>query len=438
MRISSVTIFETSTASLNRQQSEFLKVSQQIASGRRVVNPSDDPQAASRAVGVDQAQAITEQFKDSRVSARNSVAQSESIMNSVTDAVISAKRLLVQASSDTLSDVDRESIASELKGLYESMIGQANATDGNGRYLFGGYKDNAPPFVKSADGTVQYQGDNNVREQRVDASRLMPVNDNGITIFKSVPSGAGYLAESGKYSFDAASNKFERNGFNQGNVTFSGPQIRDVNNEDYGSDFRVNVASDIGGNLTYQVERFDTGTSTWATTDTASANLPNGDWANNINENGSLSLEFGGVAIDLEGTPEPGDQILVAQAGSEQREPDLFRTMEQAIRVLESPADNPAKKADLRNTLNTSMRDLDNALDNVLTVRASAGARLNELDVVDAVGSNRMLNYTQTLSDLVDLDYADAISEYSLRQVGMQAAQKAFVDIKGLSLFNYM
>ena len=128
----------------------------------------------------------------------------------------------------------------------------------------------------------------------------------------------------------------------------------------------------------------------------------------------------------------------MAQAGSEQREPDLFRTMEEAIRVLENPADDPSKKADLRNTLNTSMRDLDNALDNVLTVRASAGARLNELDVIDAVGSNRMLNYEQTLSDLVDLDYAEAISEYSLRQVGLQAAQKAFVDIKGLSLFNYM
>lgn len=92
----------------------------------------------------------------------------------------------------------------------------------------------------------------------------------------------------------------------------------------------------------------------------------------------------------------------------------------------------------MRNTLNTAMRDLDNSLDNVLTVRASAGARLNELDVIDAVGSNRMLNYDQTLSDLVDLDYAEAISEYSLRQIGMQAAQKAFVDIKGLSLFNYM
>ncbi|MBF59006.1 flagellar hook-associated protein FlgL [Halomonas sp. FeN2] len=420
MRISSVTMFETSTASLNRQQSDFLKISQQIASGRRVVNPSDDPQSASRAVGVDQAKAVTEQFRDSRVSARNSLSQSESIMNSVTDAVISAKTLLVQASSDTLSDVDRESIASELKGLYESLIGQANATDGNGRYLFGGYKDNAPPFVKAADGTVQYQGDNNVREQRVDASRLMPVNDNGITIFKSVPSSAGYVAEATK----------DDGSPNSGNVTFRGPQVTDVNDADYGTDFRITFTSDD----TFNVETFDGTNWTAVPAQTSVA------YTGNIGDS-AQQVSFAGVTIELEGTPVGGvngDSILVAQAGGEQREPNLFRTMEQAIRVLENPADNPAKKADLRNTLNTSMRDLDNALDNVLTVRASAGARLNELDVVDAVGSNRMLNYTQTLSDLVDLDYADAISEYSLRQVGMQAAQKAFVDIKGLSLFNYM
>lgn len=42
MRISSVTMYEQSAASINRQQGEFLKISQQMASGRRVVNPSDD------------------------------------------------------------------------------------------------------------------------------------------------------------------------------------------------------------------------------------------------------------------------------------------------------------------------------------------------------------------------------------------------------------
>nr|WP_328732321.1 hypothetical protein [Halomonas azerica] len=49
-----------------------------------------------------------------------------------------------------------------------------------------------------------------------------------------------------------------------------------------------------------------------------------------------------------------------------------------------------------------------------------------------------MLNYEQTLSDLVDLDYVEAISEYSLRQVGLQASQQAFVDIKGSTLFDYL
>ncbi|MFP3342537.1 flagellar hook-associated protein FlgL [Halomonas sp. SIMBA_159] len=415
MRVSSVTMYEQSTASINRQQNDFLKVSQQIASGRRVVNPSDDPQAASRAVGVDQSKAITQQYEDSRVSARNSLAQTESILNSISDAVTSAKTLLIQASSDTLSDVDRESIASELKGVYETMIGQANATDGNGRYIFGGYKDDAPPFVKSAMGNIEYNGDTNARLQRVDASRLMPVTESGATIFQGVPSGAGYIAEA-----DAV---------NEGSVTFSGPQVTNVNDPDYGESFRVLFAEDGDENPTYSVEQFDSDVGTWQ---------PVAGLEDQPYDVAGEQLSFGGVSLSLKGTPEVGDEILVAQSGSEQRPADLFRTMEAAIRVLETPAESTAQKAALRNTLNTSMRDLDNSLDNVLTVRASAGARLNELDVIDAVGSNRMLNYEQTLSDLVDLDYADAISEYSLRQVGLQAAQKAFVDIKGMSLFDFM
>ena len=55
--------------------------------------------------------------------------------------------------------------------------------------------------------------------------------------------------------------------------------------------------------------------------------------------------------------------------------------------------------------------------------------------MLDVVGSNRMLNYEQVLSDRLDLDYNKAISEYTLRQVGLQAAQKAFIDVQKLSLF---
>ena len=58
------------------------------------MRPSDDPQAASRAVQVSQAQAITSQYTDSRVSARNALSMEESVLNSVGDAVTSAKTLM--------------------------------------------------------------------------------------------------------------------------------------------------------------------------------------------------------------------------------------------------------------------------------------------------------------------------------------------------------
>ncbi|HSH47734.1 MAG TPA: flagellar hook-associated protein FlgL [Halomonas sp.] len=415
MRISSVTMFEQSVSSMNRQQGEFLKVSEQVASGRRVVNPSDDPQAASRAVGVDQSKAMTQQYADSRVSARNSLSQSESVLNSVSDAVTSAKTLLIQAASDTLSDADRQSVASELRGVYETLLGQANATDGNGRYLFGGYRDDSPPFVKDSSGAVQYVGDDRGREQRIDSSRLMEVSSSGAGIFQSVPSGADSVATADKD--------------NTGSVTFKGPQVVDREAVDSGASYDITFSYDALAtppSYTYEV------------TDSAGGSLMppvTGSYDPDASE--PVRIEFGGLTMELEGQPADGDSIAVRPADHKDNT-DLFTTLESALGVLENPAQNDAEKAALRNTLNTSMRKLDNSLDNVLTTRASMGARLNELDVVDQVGSNRLLNYEQTLSDLVDLDYAEAASEYSLRQLGLQASQLTFADLKDMSLFNYL
>ncbi len=403
MRISTVTIYEQSMSALNRQQSEFTRVGQQIATGRQVVNPSDDPQAASRAVQVSQSLAVTEQYTDSRISARNALSQEESVLNSVGDAIASAKTLMVQAASDTLSDADRASVASELRGIYETVIGQANATNGNGRHLFGGYQDASEPFVRDAAGNVSYVGDTNTREQRIDASRLMPVADNGQAIFQSVHASAGYVAE-----VDQA---------NSGSLTFKGPQIIDESDPNFGNTFQVEFDVTAGA-TTYSVD---------------------GGPAQPYEQ--GQAVEFGGLSITLKGEPADGDRIDVGKA--ENMNTDLFKTFEKALAVLDQPAGNDAEKAARANTISTAMREFDNSLDNVLTVRASVGSRLQELNVVDAVAGNRELNYTETLSNLIgDLsnpaNFAEVVSQYSLRQVSLQAAQKAFVDIKGMSLFDRM
>lgn len=396
MRISTVTMYEQSVSSMNRQQADFMKVGQQIASGRRVVNPSDDPQAASRAVRVGQSQALTQQFTEARITARNALSQEESVLNSIGDAIASARTLVLQAVNGTLSDADRDSVASELRGIYETVLGQANATDGNGRYLFGGYRDSSPPFVRAPTGEVQYVGDTRTREQRIDASRLMPVGDNGDAIFRSVHSSAGYLAEA-----DAG---------NSGSLVFTGPNMVDAAAPDYGSRLEITFAV-VGDVTTY---RINGGPDQPYTPDQA--------------------IRHAGLSFTFAGQPADGDSVVMDRA--ENMNTDLFATFEKALAVLENPATSASDKAALNNTLNSVLREMDNSLDNVLTVRASVGARLNELDVVDAVAGNRQLNYAEAMSDLVDLDYVSAISEYVLRQVGLQAAQKAFVDIKGMTLFD--
>ena len=409
MRISTQTLYAQSMRSLNQQQAELSHVGQQIASGQRVMRPSDDPQAASRAVQVSQAQAITSQYTDSRVSARNALSMEESVLNSVGDAVTSAKTLMLEAANGSLSNADRASIASQLQGIYETVLGQANATDGNGRYLFGGYQDRSMPFVMSG-GAVTYTvtdpNQNKNRQQQIDASRLMDVSDTGSDVFQGTRGATGFMAvaESG----------------NTGSVTFQGrPNVVDSNDPNYGTPFKIAFSVDAGGNATYEIQD---GSGT--VLQPAQAYQP------------GQTIQYGGLSLTLDGTPANGDEIKVDQA--QNLNTDLFKTFEKALAILKQPADTPAQQAALQNTLGNAMTEFDSSLDNVLMVRASVGSRLNELDVVDKVASNRQINYAQTKSDLVDLDYNTAISEYSLRTVGLQAAQKAFVSMRQMNLFDLL
>jgi len=398
MRISTQTLFGASTATLQKQQAEFLRVGQQLASGKRVLKPSDDPLASSRALEVSQSKAVAEQYVAARVGARNALSQQEQVLNSISDAITRAKTLTVQAASDTLTPVDRASIAAELRGVLETVLGQANAADGNGRYLFGGFQDDSPPFVRAADGTVMYVGDDNAQMLRIDDARLMVVGENGVRVFQSVQAGAGYIASAPPS--------------NTGTLTFTGPLVLDSTAPGYGDAFTI-AFTVVGDAIGYSIN-----------------GAPAQPWQ--LGE----SIALSGLSIELEGLPADGDRLVVAPALASNS--DLFATLNNLINVLEDPGQTSADKARMRNTLSTSMRELDNALDNILTVRASVGAKLNELDTVDEVAGNRILNYEQTLSQLVDFDLVKGISDYSLRQMGLEASQKAFVDITRMSLFNFL
>jgi flagellar hook-associated protein 3 FlgL len=116
----------------------------------------------------------------------------------------------------------------------------------------------------------------------------------------------------------------------------------------------------------------------------------------------------------------------------------MFNTLSDLINLLETPVTDDASKTALANGLSTAQNNLSNALDNVLRVHASVGTRMKEVDTLNDSGDELDIQYKQQLSDLREVDYAKVISDLTQQQTYLEATQKAFLKVQGLSLFDYI
>jgi flagellar hook-associated protein 3 FlgL len=140
------------------------------------------------------------------------------------------------------------------------------------------------------------------------------------------------------------------------------------------------------------------------------------------------------MSMDVKGAPANGDSFSVKPSQKQ----SVFTTITNLIQTLRSPAEGSSGKAALANGLSTASQNMKNALDNVLTVQASVGSRMKELENLDSTGDDLNIQYQSTLGDLQDLDMVKAISLFAQQQQTLQAAQMSFKTMSGLSLFNYI
>jgi flagellar hook-associated protein 3 FlgL len=404
MRISTQSFYEQSQTAMGAQQSNLLRIQQQLGAGTKLLTPSDDPLAATRGLAVSQSIALGAQYAASRGQAAQTLTMEENALQSVTTVLQNIKGLLVQAGNGALTDADRATIATTLQSNMDQLQGLANTDDGNGQFLFAGYKSASAPFVRQADGSIQYVGDQGRRLMQVDVSRQMAGADDGRSIFQSVQGSAGYVTATPAG--------------NAGSGVFSATSVVDVADPDYGQDFVISFTSPTS----YQVE-----TKTTPPVIVAAAAYASGG-----------TISFGGLQISISGAPAAGDSVDVSKAKNAGT--DVFSAISDVIVALRSPVDNggPQAQAKVLNALSTANRKITNAHDNVLSVRASVGSRLQELDALAVTGNSRTLSDKSYLSDLQDLDYATAMTEFYQRQTALQASQQTFVRIQQIALFNYL
>ncbi len=92
----------------------------------------------------------------------------------------------------------------------------------------------------------------------------------------------------------------------------------------------------------------------------------------------------------------------------------------------------------LNDNIAQSILDIDAEFNQVLEARTTIGGRLNALQSQFDDNSAQVLDIQEALSVIRDTDLAEAISQLSLEQTTLDAAQAVFARITSSSLFNYL
>src|SRR5450631_3535211 len=107
MRISTSMIYDTGVASMQQSRDAQVKLQEQLASGQRVLTPSDDPVAAATALDINQAQAINAQLKSNGDNAKSQLGLEESALTDATTLLQDVKTLAVSAGNPALANSER-------------------------------------------------------------------------------------------------------------------------------------------------------------------------------------------------------------------------------------------------------------------------------------------------------------------------------------------
>lgn len=192
MRVSTNMIYDQGVIALQKQSAALLYTGQQIATGRKILTPSDDPVGSARALDVSQSKSVNQQFITNQGYAEDALKLVEGQLDGAGEIIQYARHRVLAAGNPALSPADRQSIATDLRSQFDAMLAIANTRDANGDYLFAGYRSNTPPFEKTdLAGTpgTEYKGDQGSRTMQVSSSRFMPVSFGGEVAFGSEGDG---------------------------------------------------------------------------------------------------------------------------------------------------------------------------------------------------------------------------------------------------------
>ena len=145
MRVSTQQSYILMTSGFTELSGRLEQVITQMATGQRVILPSDDPIAATRINQLNSQQSAIEQYQSNINAVSATLSQQESILDGINNSMLAIRDDLLQAANGTTTPESLANLGQEIASLTQSMMVSLNYQDGQGHYLFGGTKNAAAP-----------------------------------------------------------------------------------------------------------------------------------------------------------------------------------------------------------------------------------------------------------------------------------------------------
>ncbi len=197
MRVSTSQIYSIVNIGMSNAQTAINKTQEQMATGKRVLSPADDPVAATTILQLNAELSRVQQYTKNIDSGTNSLSLEETSLKSVVGLVQRMQELAVYAGNTAvLSRNDYQALAAEVESRTQELLNLQNTRNASGQYIFSGYQGSTQSFVDLGGGNFKYQGDDGQLRIQASATVSVAVSDSGKRLFVDIPSGHNTITTS--------------------------------------------------------------------------------------------------------------------------------------------------------------------------------------------------------------------------------------------------
>jgi flagellar hook-associated protein 3 FlgL len=182
MRVTFASQYRDAETSINTAAERLLDLQNEVASGKRISKPSDDPAGAVAASSVRAQLGSVEQYQRAADNVSSRLTVVDTVMSDIVDKLTAAQSAATSARGSEVGATQREAAAQALEGIRSALVDDFNSSF-NGAYVFAGTKSTTKPYVQAADGTVAaYAGSTTDVQVDIGESRSVTVGFNGDAI----------------------------------------------------------------------------------------------------------------------------------------------------------------------------------------------------------------------------------------------------------------